>query len=269
MKQQTTQTGRLTAEERERMVLEQMPQVRYIARRIHDRLPKHVCLEDLVNAGVVGLMDAIHKYDAGKNVQFKSYAQFRVRGAILDSLRELDWSPRELRRKARTVESIVQSLSGRLGRMPQDAEIAAEMGVSLPEYQTLLGDLRGLEIGSLTVESREEGSEATEDLSASIAIDEEKGPYHQCLQSEMRDMLAAGISQLSEREQQVLSLYYYEELNMKDIGQVLGVVESRVSQIHSAAVVKLRTLMRKRLEQRPGILAAVHAPAVSNRPHLY
>jgi RNA polymerase sigma factor for flagellar operon FliA len=268
MMKQQTESGRLSGQERERMVLEQMPQVRYIARRIHDRLPKHVCLEDLINAGVVGLMDAINKYDAGKNVQFKSYAQFRVRGAILDSLRELDWSPRELRRKARAVESVIQVLSARLGRMPQDAEIAAQMGMDLSQYQALLGDLRGLEIGSLTVESHEQGNGNSEDLCASIAIDEEQGPYHQCLKSEMRDMLASGISQLSDREQQVLSLYYFEELNMKEIGEVLGVVESRVSQIHSAAIVKLRTLLRRKLDQRPGILASVRVPAASHA-HLY
>src|SRR5438270_13429494 len=166
MKQQTTQNSRLSAEERERMVLEQMPQVRYIARRIHDRLPKHVCLEDLVNAGVLGLMDAMKRYDAGKNVQFKSYAQFRIRGAILDSLRELDWGPRLLRRRARAIQEAHRKLSLEFGRAATEQEVAAELGMHLHDYQLLLGELRGLDLGSIQQESDEESG--MEELSERI-----------------------------------------------------------------------------------------------------
>ncbi len=254
--------SQLSREERERVLLEQMPQVRFIARRIHERLPKHVDIEDLVNAGVLGLLDALNKYEAEKNVQFRSYAQFRIRGAILDSLRELDWSPRDLRRRGRQIESAVQKLSHELGRMPQDAEIACEIGCTLAEYQALLTDLKGLELGSLTVESHEEGS-PDEDLCASLALDEEDTPYHHCLQSEMRALLASSIETLSEREQQVLSLYYFEELTMKEIGSLLGVVESRISQVHSAAVLKLRAQMRDKMALRPdaAVLASAAAAA--------
>src|ERR1700675_2431698 len=127
--------------ERERVLMEQLPQVRYIAHRIHERLPRHVPFEDLVHAGVVGLIDALNKFDQSKHVQFSSYAKFRIRGAILDSLRELDWSPRELRRKGRLVDSTYWMLSGKLGRAPNETEIAKEMGISLRELQSLLAEL--------------------------------------------------------------------------------------------------------------------------------
>src|SRR5271168_3714189 len=139
--------------ERERILMEQLPQVRYIARRIHERLPRHVPFEDLVHAGVVGLIDALQKYDRGKQVQFGSYAKFRIRGAILDSLREMDWSPRDLRRKARQLEEAHNRLSSELGRNPSESELAAGMGLDLSGLQSLLGEIDGLEVGSLRVVS--------------------------------------------------------------------------------------------------------------------
>src|SRR5215813_10540866 len=138
-------------EDRERLLNEQLPQVRYIARRIHERLPRHVPLEDLVHAGVLGLMDALHKFDRGKHVQFGSYAKFRIRGAILDSLREMDWSPRDLRRKARRLEEAQSKLRAELGRNPSEPELAVELGMDLRGLQLLLGEIDGLEIGSLRV----------------------------------------------------------------------------------------------------------------------
>ena len=131
------------ATERDLLLMEHLPAVRYLARRIHERLPQHVELDDLVSAGVVGLIDAFSKFDHTKKVQFKSYAQFRIRGAILDSLRTLDWSPRELRRKGRAVEEAIRSVTQRVGRAPSEQEIAKEMELTLAEYQLLLGDLKG------------------------------------------------------------------------------------------------------------------------------
>src|ERR1700757_2364503 len=134
--------GGLQAEaERERVLMEQLPQVRYLARRIHERLPRHVPLEDLIHAGVVGLIDALGKFDQSKHVQFSSYAKFRIRGAILDSLRELDWGPRELRRKARGVEEAQRKLSMDLNRAPTEVEVAAELSLELREFQQLLTEL--------------------------------------------------------------------------------------------------------------------------------
>ncbi len=167
--------------ERERVLMEQLPQVRYIARRIHERLPRHVRFEDLVHAGVVGLIDALNKFDQSKHVQFSSYAKFRIRGAILDSLRDLDWSPRELRRKGRLVESAYAQLSGRLGRAPTENELAREMGLELRELQALLAELDGLELGSLHVDSSRDGWD--EDLTEHLAGDPEDNPFTSCLRS--------------------------------------------------------------------------------------
>ena len=230
----------MSASEREALLMEHLPTVRYLARRIHERLPQHVELDDLVSAGMVGLIDAFSKFDHGKKVQFKSYAQFRIRGAILDSLRTLDWSPRELRRKGRAVEEAIRATTQRLGRAPSEPEIAKEMELSLGDFQTLLGDLKGLEIGSLHMERSEDSGD--EELSYVPGAPEDD-PLFRCLKGEMKQRLADAIEELPEKERMVLTLYYYEELTMKEIGLTLGVVESRVSQIHSAAVVRLRAAL--------------------------
>jgi RNA polymerase sigma factor for flagellar operon FliA len=229
----------LTAEQ-EQQLMEHLPTVRYLARRIHERLPHHVELDDLVSAGVLGLLDAMRKFDPAKKVQFRSYAQFRIRGAILDSLRMLDWSPRELRRKGRAVEEAIRTVTARLGRAPQEAEVAMEMGLPLHGYQQLLGELKGLEIGTLHVERSEDSGE--EEL-AFLPNPPEEDPLFRCLKGEMRERLIAAIEALPERERLVMTLYYYEEMTMKEIGLTLGVVESRVSQMHSSAVLHLRTLL--------------------------
>src|SRR5271154_5214278 len=229
-----------SATDRDLLLMEHLPTVRYLARRIHERLPQHVELDDLVSAGVVGLIDAFSKFDHTKKVQFKSYAQFRIRGAILDSLRTLDWSPRELRRKGRAVEEAIRATTQRVGRAPAEQEIAGEMELSLGEYQQLLGDLKGLEIGSLHMERSEDSGD--EELSY-IPGSPEEDPLFRCLKGEMKQRLADAIDELPEKERMVLTLYYYEELTMKEIGLTLGVVESRVSQIHSSAVLRLRVAL--------------------------
>jgi RNA polymerase sigma factor for flagellar operon FliA len=227
--------------EQERVLLEHLPIVRFLARRIHERLPQHVDIEDLVSAGVVGLMDAFSKFDPAKKVQFRSYAQFRIRGAILDSLRTLDWSPRELRRKGRAVEEAIRLLTARMGHAPDEAEVAAEMALGLDEYQQLLGDLKGLEIGTLHVERNEDSGE--EEL-AYIPTSPEEDPLFRCLRGELEERLTEAIQNLPDRERLVMSLYYYEEMTMHEIGLALGVVESRISQVHASAVVHLRSALK-------------------------
>jgi len=229
----------LTPEE-ERVLLEHLPIVRFLARRIHERLPQHVDIEDLFSAGVVGLMDAFAKFDPTKKVQFRSYAQFRIRGAILDSLRTLDWSPRELRRKGRAVEEAIRALTSRLGRAPSESEVAAELGSTLDVYQQLLGELKGLEIGTLHLERNEDSGE--EEL-AYVPGRPEEDPLFLCLRGEMEERLTGAIQNLPDRERLVMTLYYYEEMTMREIGLALGVVESRVSQIHASAVLHLRSLL--------------------------
>lgn len=227
--------------EQERVLLEHLPIVRFLARRIHERLPQHVDIEDLVSAGVVGLMDAFAKFDSTKKVQFRSYAQFRIRGAILDSLRTLDWSPRELRRKGRAVEEAIRVLTAKLGHAPNEAEVALEMTLSLDDYQQLLGDLKGLEIGTLHMERNEDSGE--EEL-AYVPGRPEEDPLFRCLRGELEERLAEAIAGLPDRERLVMSLYYYEEMTMREIGLALGVVESRVSQVHASAVVHLRAALK-------------------------
>ena len=231
----------LSAAEQESLLLEHLPVVRFLARRIHERLPQHVDMEDLVSAGIVGLMDALQKFDPDKKVQFRSYAQFRIRGAILDSLRTLDWSPRDLRRKGRAVEEAIRALTARLGRPPGEAEVAVEMALDLEAYQQLLGDLKGLEIGTLHVERNEDSGE--EEL-AYIPGRPDEDPLFRCLRGELEGRLAEAIDKLPDRERLVMTLYYYEEMTMREIGLALGVVESRVSQMHASAVAHLRAALK-------------------------
>ncbi len=236
-----TVVGPILSSDQERVLLEHLPIVRFLARRIHERLPQHVDIEDLVSAGVVGLMDAFSKFDPTKKVQFRSYAQFRIRGAILDSLRTLDWSSRALRRKGRAVEEAIRALTARAGHAPGESEVAAEMGLGLEEYQQLLGDLKGLEIGTLHMERNEDSGE--EEL-AYVPGRPEEDPLFRCLRGELEERLAEAIANLPDRERLVMTLYYYEEMTMREIGLALGVVESRVSQVHASAVVHLRSALK-------------------------
>jgi RNA polymerase sigma factor FliA len=247
--------------ERERLLLEHLPQVKYIARRIHDRLPAQVPLEDLIHAGVVGLIDAVEKFDPSKNVQLKSYAKFRIRGAILDSLREMDWSPRHLRRQARRMEEAHRDLKLRLGRSATEPELATELGLTLEAFQHFLGELRGLDLGSLQAESTDPQSEDEIVSYRPGAADED--PFFLCLHGELRSLIATAMDDLDEKERQVVTLYYLEELTMKEVGEVLGVGESRVSQIHSVAMVRLRSRMDSILRPRLGASAGLHTQKTS------
>lgn len=224
--------------EQEQMIIEHLPLTRYVAQRLHKRLPEHVEIGDLVSAGVLGLIDASKKFDPKRKTQFHTYAKFRIRGAILDSLRTLDWSPRDLRRKGRAVEEAIRALMVRLRREPSEPEIAAEMRMGLAEYQQLSGQLKGLEIGTLHTE-RFGGEEEEMALIASTEDD----PLLRCLNGELWARVAKALDQLPEHERRVITLYYYEEMTMKEVGLTVGVVESRISQIHASAILRLRALL--------------------------
>jgi len=235
--------AQMAASTRDQLIAENMQQVSYIARQIHGRLPQHVSLDDLESAGILGLLDACDKFDSGKDVQFKTYAQFRIRGAILDSLRELDWGPRELRQRAREVQEAGRRLTARLGRTPSQEELAAELQVTTTELQQTYSSLRGLEVVSLDAPlpgAEEEGLTLESELPA-----REEDALAACIRNQDAARVAAAIEELPERERTVLALYYYEELAMKDIAKVLGVVDSRVSQIHTAAIARLRKELAK------------------------
>ena len=221
------------------LVMQELSQVYYIAARIRERLPQHVDLEDLVSAGVVGLIEASRSFNEAKNAQFKTFAKFRIRGAILDSLREVDWGSRLMRRRGREIAEATAKLEARLGRKPAEAEIAAEMNVEVEYLRKITAQLDTLHITSQRVVASEDSSE-TIDLIEGAPDLVDPNPFDLCLKGEMRSHLAEAISTLSEREQLILSLYYREELTMKEIAKVVGVALSRVSQIREAAVTKLR-----------------------------
>jgi len=235
--------GEAALSARDELVMEQLPQVKYIARRIHERLPRHVPMEDLVHAGILGLLDAAGKFDCQKKVQFQSYAKFRIRGAILDSLRDLDWSPRDLRRKARALDAAEFRLLTELGRAADEPELAAELGMSLDEFREMKRELEGLGISSLQDGMPAEGFGEEREI---VIESREDDPLQTFLREENRELLVRAIEQLPERERQVRALYYLEELTMKEVGEVLGVGESRVSQIHSQALVHIKSRLQSR-----------------------
>jgi RNA polymerase sigma factor for flagellar operon FliA len=247
--------------ERDRLIMEELPQVHYIAARIRERLPQNVALEDLVNAGVLGLIDAINKFDPSKAVQFKTFAKFRIRGAIVDSLRELDWGSRLLRRKSREIDDATTRLEVQLGRPPSEQEIADELKIELKELYSLLSKLDGLFLVSQQVSAAFDRSE-THDLIEN-ARSHSDDSFDICLRGETDGLLAKAIAKLDERSQKVLSLYYREELTMKEISLVLEIAESRVSQIHSGALLKLRVSLQKKLSPRSA--AKIPAPVVKKK----
>jgi len=226
-------------EERERLILEHLPQVRLIARRIQERLPENVSLEDLVSTGVVGLISAIDNFDPRFNVKLKTYAEYKIRGAILDSLRGLDWAPRQKRRKAKQIETAVSKAEQRLKRCPTEDEIAQELGVTLDEYHEWLVETRGLNIGSLECVSGENAG----DLLRYIADGQDNSPSSLLERAELERLLAAGIDRIPEIERTVLSLYFNEELTLREIAQVVNLHESRISQLKSQAILRLRSFL--------------------------
>ncbi len=236
------------------MLGENLPQVHYIARRIHDRLPPHVPLEDLVSAGIVGLLEAINNFDPGRSENIKAYAKIRIQGAILDSLRDLDWGPRDLRRKGRQVEEALHKLRVSLGRAPSETELAESIGMSLRQLQDLLSELRGLHLGSL--QALTPGPDREDEIDKYLPNAPEEDPFHLCQRSELRECLTHAVRELPDRERQLLALYYVEELTMKEVGGVLGVGEGRISQLHSAALLRLRERIQELLSLRPSERAA-------------
>lgn len=238
------------AAERERLILEHLPQVRLIARRIHERLPGSVSLEDLISTGIVGLISAIDNFDPSLNYKLKTYAEYKIRGAILDSLRGLDWAPRQKRKKAKLIEAAVADAEQRLHRAPTEEEVAAELKISMDEYHSWLVEIRGVNLGSLEYTSGEEGSR---DLLKYISDDEENWPSRILERSELERLLAEAIQKMPHVERTVLSLYYHEELTLREIAKVVELHESRVSQLKTQAILRLRGYIEKRWPTRGGV----------------
>jgi RNA polymerase sigma factor for flagellar operon FliA len=234
--------GEAAAEERERLILEHLPQVRLIARRIHERLPDNVSLEDLVSAGIVGLIAAVDLYDSSHQVKLKTYAEHKIRGAILDSLRGLDWAPRQRRKKAKQIEFAISRAEQRLHRIPGEDEIAAEMGLDLEEYHRWLVEVQGLNLGSLEYTS-ENGEGAG--LLDYLSDDQDQLPSRLLERSQLQKLLSDAIGKMPAMERTVLGLYYLEELTLREIAQVVDLHESRISHLKSQAILRLRADIEK------------------------
>jgi RNA polymerase sigma factor for flagellar operon FliA len=226
--------------QRDQLVLAHVDLVKTMAHRLHRRLPSQVEVSELVGAGVVGLIDAAGRYEPALGVPFDAFARRRIHGAMLDALRGVDSVPRSVRRLKRQAEDVMTRLRHTLNREPEPEDIALEMGLTLDQYQRMLDDFRSAEIGVARTVTRD--GESTDLLS--LAIDPDGGPAVHLERRELRRHLAAALTRLPPREQQVLSLSYVEELTLAEIGRVLGVGESRVSQIRTHAVMRLRSLLR-------------------------
>jgi RNA polymerase sigma factor for flagellar operon FliA len=242
----------ISDEERERLILEHLPQVRLIARRIQQRLPESIVLDDLISTGVIGLISAIDNFDPAENVKLKTYAEYKIRGAILDSLRGLDWAPRQKRRKSKQIETAVASAEQRLRRSPTEVEIAAELGIDIDEYHKWLVEIRGLNIASLEFVSGDQGT----DMLNYIPDDSDDLPSAIFERSELERLLAKSIDGIPEIERTVLSLYYHEELTLREIAQVVNLHESRISQLKSQAILRLRSLMAEQWPAARGMVTA-------------
>lgn len=235
--------------ERERLILEHLPQVRLIARRIHERLPDSVNLDDLISTGTLGLIAAIDRFDPKHNVKLKTYAEYKIRGAILDSLRGLDWAPRQQRRRSKQIEAAIAAVEQKLHRMPSEDEIAAELEVTIEEYHGWLVDIRGVNLGSLEQTSTDDGGR---DLLKFVSDSDENWPSLIVERLELQKLLAEAIEKMPHTERIVLSLYYHEELTLREIAKVVKLHESRVSQLKSQAILRLRSYMQKRWPMQKG-----------------
>jgi RNA polymerase sigma factor for flagellar operon FliA len=238
----SAQAARL--ESRDELVMQNVALVKSLAQRLAQRLPSQVQVEDLVSAGVLGLIEAAGRYKSSLGVPFQAFARRRIHGAMLDALRDLDWAPRSLRRLRRDVDSAVASERARLGREPEEQEIAAALGMTVAQYERALEQLRTLELAA----ARELDAPTADGTPLlEFCVDPGESAVQTIERQELRAHLAQAIGELPERERQILALYYEEELTLAEIGEVIGVCESRVCQLRGLAVSRLRTLLRESL----------------------
>lgn len=241
-----SQAEPLSAEKRNELILTYTPLIKYIAARLAARLPAQVSLDDLISCGIIGLIDAINKFDVSKNVQFKTYAEFRVKGAMLDELRALDWVPRSVRRKTTDLEKAYADIEKQVGRPATDEEVAQIMGLTLDDFYKLLDETKSVSFMDIEF-LRQKATEANDPTLAETLAMDDRDPFTAINLSQIRELIAGAISDLPEKEKLTVSLYYQDELTMKEIGEVLGYTESRISQMHSKAMFRLRTKLKKAL----------------------
>lgn len=226
-------------EQKEELIKEYAPLIRFVAQKIAVRLPPNIDIDDLISAGAIGLMDAIDKWDPTRDNKFKTYAEFRIRGAILDELRSQDWIPRSVRDKSKALDRTVSALEAELGRSPTDEEISARLNMPIEEFHDLINQVRPVSL--LSIDDQPSFSDSDKKSIVNLLEGAKSAnPFNQLNVKVVKDVVAKAIEDLPERQRLVLSLYYFEDLNLKEIGQVLRVTESRVSQLHAQAVLRLR-----------------------------
>lgn len=233
---------------RDRLILEYMPLVKYVAGRLAVGLPPSVQIDDLIGSGTMGLMTAVERYDPGRDNKFSTFAIARIRGAMLDELRAMDWVPRSVRRKARQLENAYNKIEGETGRAASDDEVAKEMAIDIRDYFHLLEDVRGATLLSLDEHCSSDDGNSPNRIHDTVQDTTQIDPIATLEVQKMRKVLDESLDLLPERERLVLILYYYEEMTLKEIGAILGVSESRVSQIHTKAIGRLRTRLRPNRE---------------------
>ncbi len=238
--------------ERDLLIEDYIPLVKYLAHRISIKLPSHVEIDDLINSGIIGLIDAIEKFDPSRGIKFKTYAEFRIRGAIFDGLRSLDWVPRSVRKQKKMVEQSYAQLEQKLGRHATDEELSESLGLGLNEFHKILDNLKGVNLGKF-VELNNNDSQNMMEGETTIAFIPDRSsddPYHEFQKHELTEILAEAIRDLPDKERYVVSLYYFDELTMKEIGTVLNITESRVSQLHTKSMLRLRESLKSYVESK-------------------
>ncbi len=231
--------------QREAMIRKYAYLVKYIAGRVASRLPANVAFDELVSAGSLGLIDAVDKFDPEKGVGLKTYAQYRIKGAILDELRSMDWYSRSMRKKIQDVEAAVKRIEAREERPSTDIEVAEELGVPLEKYYKNLSDIHSAAILSLDACIRNDDGDEGSGSTFSEGIRSEDDPSNSVMKKELKHVLVDAIGRLTEKEQTVISLYYYEEMTLKEIGKIMDLTESRICQIHTQSLIKLRSRIRR------------------------
>lgn len=234
----------ITGAEREALILASLPQVRLIARKIHETLPDRVSLEDLVSSGVMGLIAAIDHFDPNMNVKLRTYAEYRIRGAILDTLRGLDWAPRQKRRLSRQIELATEAAERRLGRVPSEDEIAEQMCVPLEEYRRRVIETEGLHLGELEFSADRDPGDST--LMSSLADAAQMSPAQILERSELERLISQAIERMPRTERLVLSLYYEQERNLREIAELMDLHLSRISQLKTQGILRLRNFLESR-----------------------
>ncbi len=235
---------KLNNKERNKIILEFLPKINYIVQNLkQENLPATVTEEDMINTGVLGLIDAIEKYDPEKGVKLSTYAEIRIRGQIIDSLRKLDWIPRNVRQKARHIENAIHEVEQKLGREASPEEIAEYLGISVEEYMKYAEKIANSGFVSIDTTVGNDEDSSTK-LWQVISINDDT-PDKYVEEQELKKILSDIISKLNERERLIITLYYYEELSMKEIGEILGLTESRISQIHTKTMKKIRKMVEK------------------------